>query len=77
MAGGHPATRSLSGHGQHRDGIAEERVNSVRVANEWVDLGTYNFDRVSHVLLPLRDAMGKRGIWADAVIWLPATESTP
>lgn len=62
---------------QHRDGIAEVRVNSVRVANEWVDLGTYNFDRVSHVLLPLRDAMGKRGIWADAIIWLPVQEATP
>lgn len=61
----------------HRDGVAEVRVNSQEVANEWVDLGTYTFAARGRVLLPLRDAIGGRGIWADAIIWMPVAGSSP
>ncbi len=53
----------------HHDGVSEVRVNLQDVANEWVDLGTYTFDAHAQVLLPLRDAIGGRGIWADAILW--------
>ena len=61
----------------HRDGVAEVRVNSQEVANEWVDLGTYTFAERGRVLLPLRDAIGGRGIWADAIIWMPVAGGSP
>jgi len=57
----------------HRDGVAERFVNMQVVANEWVDLGTYWFDSRGEVVLPLRDAIGGRGVWADAVLWQPET----
>ena len=56
----------------HRDGITERYVNLQEVANEWVDLGTYAFGTSGEVILPLRDAIGGRGIWADAVVWQEA-----
>jgi hypothetical protein len=52
----------------HQHGISEVAVNMQSVANEWVDLGTYQFDGSSDVLLPMRDAIGDRGVWADAGI---------
>ncbi len=54
---------------QHRDGISEIPVRMQISANEWVDLGTYAFERNAAVLLPLRDAVGGRGVWIDAVLW--------
>lgn len=62
---------------EHRDGVAEVRVNLQQVANEWVDLGVYAFDGTARVMLPMRDAIGERGIWADAIIWQPVTGDTP
>jgi hypothetical protein len=61
----------------HRDGINEARVNLQTVANEWVDLGTYTFDTSARVLLPLRDAIGGRGIWADALLWQAVDSEAP
>jgi hypothetical protein len=62
---------------QHRDGITEIRVNAQQAANEWVELGVFTFDGSARVILPIRDAIGGRGIWADAIIWLPVTGATP
>lgn len=61
----------------HRDGVSEVAVNMQAVANEWVDLGTYQFDGSGGVLLPMRDAIGDRGVWADAVLWQPVAGVTP
>ena len=61
----------------HRDGTSEARVNLQTVANEWVDLGTYPFDTRARVLLPLRDAIGGRGIWADALLWQAVDSEAP
>ena len=52
----------------HHDGVSEQRVNLQAVANEWVDIGSYTFDARARVILPLRDAIGGRGIWADALL---------
>ena len=46
-------------------------------ANEWVDLGTYQFDGRGDVLLPMRESIGDRGVWADAVLWQPVTGALP
>ena len=61
----------------HHNGISEVAVNMQSVANEWVDLGTYQFDGSGDVILPMRDAIGDRGVWADAVLWQPVTGATP
>jgi hypothetical protein len=61
----------------HRDGVSEHIVNLQAVANEWVDLGTYTFDTRARVILPLRDAIGGRGIWADAMLWQAQDTEAP
>ena len=52
-------------------------VDMQAAANEWVDLGTYQFESSGDVLLPMRDAIGARGVWADAVLWQPVTGALP
>lgn len=54
---------------QHRDGVSEVPVRMQMSANEWVDLGTYDFAGPASVALPLRDSVGGRGVWVDAVLW--------
>jgi hypothetical protein len=57
----------------HRYGDTEQEVNSERYANFWVDLGTYTFapgERAMVVLSTLAGDSG-RGMWADAVMWVP------
>ena len=61
----------------HDKGTSEVAVDMQSVANEWVDLGTYQFDGGGDVILPMRDANGDRGVWADAVIWQPVTGAKP
>lgn len=61
----------------HQNGSSEVAVNMQAAANEWVDLGTYQFDGSGDVLLPMRDTIGDRGVWADAVLWQPVTGATP
>ena len=62
---------------RHRDGVSEMPVDMQAAANEWVDLGTYQFESSGDVLLPMRDAIGARGVWADAVLWQPVTGALP
>ncbi|MFN5058905.1 MAG: peptidoglycan DD-metalloendopeptidase family protein [Chloroflexota bacterium] len=54
---------------QHRDGVSEVPVRMQIGANEWIDLGTYAFDGPASVVLPLRDSVGGRGVWIDAILW--------
>jgi hypothetical protein len=61
----------------HRNGVSEMPVNMQVAANEWVDLGTYQFEGSGDVILPMRDAIGDRGVWADAVLWQPVTGAIP
>lgn len=62
---------------QHRDGISEVPVRMRVGANEWVDLGTYMFDDRATVVLPLRDSIGGRGVWLDAVLWQAREREQP
>lgn len=62
---------------QHRDGVSEVPVRMQAGANEWVDLGTYAFDTAAAVVLPLRDAVGGRGVWLDAVLWQAVEKGQP
>lgn len=62
---------------QHRDGISEVPVRVQLSANEWVDLGTYAFDGSATVVLPLREAIGGRGVWVDAVLWQAVEKAQP
>ena len=61
----------------HRGGISEQRVNMQQTANEWADLGTYDFDTDARVVLPLRDSYGGRSVWADAVLWQAVAGEQP
>ena len=62
---------------QHRDGVSEVPVRMQIGANEWVNLGTYAFDESAAVILPLRDSVGGRGVWIDAVLWQAAEKGQP
>jgi murein DD-endopeptidase MepM/ murein hydrolase activator NlpD len=62
---------------QHRDGVHEVPVRMQIGANEWIDLGIYAFDGPAAVVLPLRDSVGGRGIWLDAVLWQAVEQGQP
>jgi murein DD-endopeptidase MepM/ murein hydrolase activator NlpD len=56
-------------------GEAEVVVSQERYANEWIDLGTYDCTP-GRTLVSLSNLAedGQRGVWADAVVWLPAEQ---
>ncbi len=60
----------------HRDGEAEVIVNGETYANGWVDLGTYAFEPEQPALVSVSTLAGDhgRGIWADAMAWVPVGE---
>jgi hypothetical protein len=60
-------------HVRYSGGEAEVAVDDARAANDWVDLGVYEFapgDAPSVALSSLVEAAGY-SVWADAVIWMP------
>jgi murein DD-endopeptidase MepM/ murein hydrolase activator NlpD len=57
---------------QHRDGADDVVVDAQVYANDWADLGTYDFTPDDATVVLTNQAEDSlRGIWADAVIWLP------
>jgi murein DD-endopeptidase MepM/ murein hydrolase activator NlpD len=58
---------------QHRDGETVVRINAEETANAWADLGTYVFDPTQRPRVSLSTLAGDeaRGLWADAVAWVP------
>ncbi len=57
-------------------GEAEITVNLQERANDWIDLGTYQFapgDKPSVALSSMAET-DQRSIWVDAVLWLPADQ---
>jgi hypothetical protein len=58
---------------RYSGGEADVVVNDSDAANDWVDLGTYAFDPNDHPSVALSNVVEaeQRGVWADAVIWLP------
>lgn len=57
----------------HSSGETEVVVDGEATANFWADLGTYTFDPQENALVSLSSLAGDeaRGIWADAVAWIP------
>jgi murein DD-endopeptidase MepM/ murein hydrolase activator NlpD len=60
---------------RHSDGDTTVTVDAQTAANDWADLGTYEFspDAAAVTLTNLAED-NQRGIWADAVMWVPATQ---
>ena len=57
---------------QHASGEATLTIDLQQVANEWIDLGTYEFATgETEVRLDNRASAADQSIWADAVIWQP------
>jgi hypothetical protein len=58
---------------RYSGGEAEIEVNAQVIANEWADLGVYDFAPGAAAVVLSNAAEGRRlSVWADAVIWLPA-----
>ncbi len=58
---------------RHSGGVAEVEVDAQLHANEWADLGTYDFSPGQAAVVLSNAAEGARlSVWADAIIWLPA-----
>lgn len=57
----------------HSDGETIVPIDAERHANYWVDLGTYQFDGDGPARVVLSSLAGDegRGIWVDAVAWVP------
>lgn len=60
---------------QHADGETDVFVNSIELANEWADLGTYRFDPTLPALVTLSGSAETANltVWGDAMIWLPVS----
>jgi murein DD-endopeptidase MepM/ murein hydrolase activator NlpD len=58
---------------RYSGGEADVVVNDSDAANDWVDLGTYTFDPNDRPSVALSNVVEaeQRGVWADAVVWLP------
>ncbi len=59
---------------RHAGGEAELTFSQEVYANDWIDLGTYDFTPESTPLVSLSNLAeeNSRGVWADAIVWLPA-----
>ena len=59
---------------RYSGGEAEVLIDEPKVANDWVDLGTYTFDPNDNPTVSTSNIAegGQLSVWADAVMWLPA-----
>lgn len=66
-------SKNLRYNVRYRDGEAEVTVDGEASANGWADLGTYDFDAGDSALVSITTLAGgdNRGVWADAVTWVP------
>lgn len=58
---------------RHSDGETEVRIDGEETANYWADLGTYHFEPQDSPRVVVSALAGDeaRGLWADAVVWMP------
>jgi hypothetical protein len=62
---------------QHAEGQSEVVIDGEEQANAWADLGTYHFDPAAdggiapRVMTSTLAGDNQRGIWADAIAWVP------
>jgi murein DD-endopeptidase MepM/ murein hydrolase activator NlpD len=66
-------SREVSYHIRSHEGETTVTVDSETLANSWADLGTYAFDPADRPLVRVSSLAGAagRGVWADAVMWVP------
>ncbi|MCG8348790.1 MAG: peptidoglycan DD-metalloendopeptidase family protein [Chloroflexales bacterium] len=64
---------------RYSGGEAEVTVDSEALRNWWADLGTYQFDPAQNPLVVVSSLAGDegRGVWADAIMWVPVEEANP
>jgi murein DD-endopeptidase MepM/ murein hydrolase activator NlpD len=60
-------------HIHYAGGEAEITVDGLQYRNDWVELGTYEFDPNDHPAVSISNIVedNQLSVWADAVIWLP------
>ena len=59
-------------HIRHSGGTTDVTVDLQQSANEWLDLGTYDFGPGSaEVTFDNRAVASDQSVWADAIMWLP------
>jgi hypothetical protein len=60
-------------HVRHQEGETEVFVDGEAYANGWADLGVYTFEPAGDALVSISTLAGDngRGVWADAVAWVP------
>lgn len=58
---------------RYHGGEAEIEISGPDRANDWADLGTYEFDPLDTPTVSMSNLAeeGQRSVWADAMIWLP------
>jgi murein DD-endopeptidase MepM/ murein hydrolase activator NlpD len=66
-------SRAIRYRVRHSEGETAVVVNAESTANAWADLGIYSFDPAQQPRVSLSTLAGDeaRGLWADAVVWLP------
>lgn len=66
-------SRALRYRVHHSEGQTEIIVDGEAAANAWADLGTYRFDPAERPRVSVSTLAGDeaRGLWADAVAWIP------
>lgn len=59
---------------RHTQGEAEVVINARTYANDWADLGTYEFSAAqpATVVLSNQAEENRLSVWADAIMWIPA-----
>ena len=73
---GQEDSRAMNYHVRFSGGEADVLVDATVLANQWADLGKYEFDPTQHpqVSIGSSDDEGNRSVWADAVAWVPADQ---
>ncbi|HEU5089057.1 MAG TPA: peptidase M23, partial [Roseiflexaceae bacterium] len=59
---------------RHADGEAAITIDARTYANDWVELGTYQFNAGQGAVVTLSNLTedNQLCVWADAVMWIPA-----
>lgn len=68
--------REVRYHIRYSGGEAEIEIDAQLHANDWVDLGTYQFDPADQPTVSTSNLVeaSERSVWADALIWVPVVE---
>lgn len=67
-------SRHLQYRIQHATGEADVIIDARTYANDWAELGTYDFKQGTQALIMLSNLTeeSRLSVWADAIMWIPA-----